>query len=239
MGDWTQTSTGSGRQRVPRADLARSLALVSSSFPKTVLQGAQAWQLAETPHLPPIPIPRDRVCYPARPGRSSPDSAIWVKSPATGQDRPPRPGRAPKPLRPAGRTRKISSSRRLACTLIAPSPLPAQPPRDEDSGGSRGVLQPAPRLAPWARRQARPTTDSGARAAWALPWEGRRPRGGGYCGRPPRPGGGEETHRTARVPGMGRCGTGPQRGQQTRDRWGSTGSAAPILGTARGAGKRR
>lgn len=48
-------------------------------------------------------------------------------------------------------------------------------------------------------------------------WEGRRPRGGGFCGRPPRPGGGEEPHRAARVPGMGRCGAGPQPGQQIRD----------------------
>lgn len=44
-----------------------------------------------------------------------------------------------------------------------------------------------------------------------------RPRGGGFCGRPPRPRGGEERHREAWVPGMGRYGTGPQPGQQIWD----------------------
>lgn len=108
---------------------------MSSSFSKTVLQGAQGWLLAETPHLPPIPIPRDRVCYPARPGRSPPDSAIWVKSPATGQDRPPR-------AEPQSRLGRPVGPGRLAHLLYRPLPTPssASPPRR----GQRGLPESAP-----------------------------------------------------------------------------------------------
>lgn len=147
---------------MPRADLARSLASVNSSFPKTVLQGAQAWLLAETPHLP--PIPRDRVCSPARPGRSSPDSAIPAKSPAAGQDRPPR-------AEPQSRLGQPVGPGRLAHLGGWPAPSSPPPhsqlnlPRGEGSGGSLRAPLPAPRLAPWARRQARPTPE--------LPGKGR------------------------------------------------------------------
>lgn len=52
--------------------LRPGLALVSSPFPTPVLQGAQVWLLAETPHQP--PISRDRVCSPTAQERSSPAS---------------------------------------------------------------------------------------------------------------------------------------------------------------------
>lgn len=71
-----------------------------------------------------------------------------------------------------------------------------------------------------------------------------RPAGGGFCGRPLCPRRGEERHRAAWVPRMGRCGTGPQPGQQIRDQVGGAGggntrTAVPGPCQARGPRKPR
>lgn len=221
---------------MPRADLVRSLALVSSSFPKTVLQGAQAWLLAQTPQEP--PIPRDRVCLPARRGRSSPASAIWAKSPATGQDRPPW-------AEPQSRLGRPVGPGRLAHLGGWPAPSSPPPhsqlslPRGEGSGGSRRAPLPASRLAPWARHQARPTPELRGKGRLGLALGGKKAQrrrllwassaSGGRGGTTPRGSG----------PGDGAMWGRAAAGAADPGLWGGTRSAAPISGTARGPGKRR
>lgn len=159
-------------------------------------------------------------------------------------------GRAPNPLRPADVSRKISSSPRLACNprrpLSIPSssiPLPAPQrgqrglPESALASAQTGVLGPPSGPAhPRAPGQGPPGPCLGREEGSAARV---RPKGGGFCGRPPRPGGGEERYRAARVRGMGRRGTGPQPGQQIRDRCGGTRTAASDPRLARGPPKRR
>ena len=133
-------------------------------------------------------------------------------------------GRGPKRLRPAGEAREISSSRRRACTPCRPLPIPSSV-----SPAARAVGLPmSVRARAQAGAKGPPTGLAHPRAPGHRPpgpCRGReggsagcgRPRGGGFCGRPPRPRGGEERHREAWVPGMGRYGTGPQPGQQIWD----------------------
>lgn len=156
-------------------------------------------------------------------------------------------GRAPNPLRPAGVSRKISSSPRLACNPRRPLSIPSSsfplPAPSEDSGGSRRAPLPAPRQASWARPQARPTLEPRGKGRLGLALGGKKaarrasgPKAAAFVGVLRARG---EGRNAARVRGMGRRGTGPQPGQQIRDRCGGTRTAASDPRLARGPPKRR
>lgn len=180
--------------------------MVSSPFPKPVLQGAQAWLLAETPHLP--SISRNRVCSLPR--------QVWAKSLAPGQVRPPRAGPQSGLGQPVGPGRLAHLGGRPTL-LVPPSPFPAQPPPRRGQLGLpesvRARVQAGAKCRPeaWPTPGHRPPRPCCGKEGGSA---GRsRPGGGGFCPAkpsPPRLGGREG--RTARGlgPGMERCETGPQ-----------------------------
>lgn len=151
--------------------LRPDLALVSSPFPKPVLQGVQARLLA--PHTC-LPFPGTGSVLPPRRGnplRLQPHK-VWVKSPA------PRPGsdtsgQAPKRLRPAGGA-EISSSWRPTCTPFRPLPIPSSSGEGSWVPGKRPCQGPGWRPGPALRPG--PLQSPGAPAATALLWVGRRQR---------------------------------------------------------------
>lgn len=94
--------------------LPRPLALVSSPFPKPVLQGAQAWLLAEFPHQP--FIYRYRVCSPTEPGDP------LQPPPDLGEESSPRPDWLPRVGPQSGLVQPVGPER-LAHLVGGPAPL--------------------------------------------------------------------------------------------------------------------
>ena len=99
--------------------LPRTLARVSSPFPKPVPQGAQAWLLAESPHQP--FMFRYRVCSPTEPGDS------LQPPPDLGEESSPRPDWLPRVGPQSGLVQPVEPER-LAHLVGWPVPLGALSP---------------------------------------------------------------------------------------------------------------